>query len=379
MVSPARDEAAEARGVGAAQDHERKSLVPHDPSQGPAPIVRDGCPMNVAIQFPLADAWVALLQDLDIDIDIGRVLRRACLPEDLFARDEPRIDTDEYFRLWKAMEAEADDPEFALRVADRLTAEVLPLPMFAALCSPNLLIALERLARYKLLVAPVVMEVHRDEHQVRVVSSWLSASELPPTSLVELGSLLVVRMARMATRERIQPLRVTSPRPPRTSGLERFLGVQIEPADQISIAFSREDCERPALVAKDAMWRLLEPELRLRLERFHVAVGTRKQVEAALLELLPDGRTSVADVASRLVTSRRTLQRRLRAEGTSYLEVLRLTREKLAMDYLLETDRSCTEISSLLGFEGLASFSRAFNDWTGRSPQSVRRSQTREL
>ena len=39
------------------------------------------------------------------------VLRRADLPEDLLGREKASLTTEEYFRLWNAIEAEADDVE----------------------------------------------------------------------------------------------------------------------------------------------------------------------------------------------------------------------------------------------------------------------------
>lgn len=78
-------------------------------------------------------------------------------------------------------------------------------------------------------------------------------------------------------------------------------------------------------------------------------------------------------VARRLAMSKRTLQRRLVEEGTSYQDVLRDTRLELARHYLVRTSVPLGEISFLLGFEESNSFFRAFNDWTGRTPEAVRR------
>ena len=52
------------------------------------------------------------------------------------------------------------------------------------------------------------------------------------------------------------------------------------------------------------------------------------RVRAALLEALPAGESSMQEVASRLGLSKRTLQRRLRDEGTSFKAVVQQTRER---------------------------------------------------
>lgn len=77
-------------------------------------------------------------------------------------------------------------------------------------------------------------------------------------------------------------------------------------------------------------------------------------------------------VAHDLTMSARTLQRRLRAEGTTFQSVLESTRESLARHYLAESELSAGEISFLLGYADPRSFYRAVQAWTGLTPQLVR-------
>ncbi len=77
-------------------------------------------------------------------------------------------------------------------------------------------------------------------------------------------------------------------------------------------------------------------------------------------------------VAKRLSYSKRTLQRKLSQEGTSFQKLLQSTREALARHYLRQTNLAAAEISFLLGFEEPNSFYRAFSDWTGQTPEKVR-------
>lgn len=99
---------------------------------------------------------------------------------------------------------------------------------------------------------------------------------------------------------------------------------------------------------------------------------TAKRVRAALLEGLPSGLATMEDVARKLALSKRTLQRRIEAEGTSYQQILKETRQALAQHYLENTALPAAEISFLLGFDEPNSFYRAFRTWTGRTPESVR-------
>lgn len=98
----------------------------------------------------------------------------------------------------------------------------------------------------------------------------------------------------------------------------------------------------------------------------------RGQVETALLPVLHEGEINADRIASQLNVSRQTLFRRLQLEGTTFREVLRDLRLKLAIRYLRGQKISVNETAYLVGFSDPAAFSRAFKRWTGKSPKTMR-------
>lgn len=328
--------------------------------------------------FAMDVGWLSFLAQLGVrPVD---VLRRAGLPDDLLSQPNARLDSASYFRFWNALEAitASDAGPIALRLFSQMRGESFSPPLFAALCSPDLLTALERLSKYKALVGPQRLEVNTTAREVSVEFVWLDTQTPPPDSLVAAELAFLVCLARMGTREHITALKVTSPRPPPdpTRAYETFLGVAIRKGRGSTVTFSVEDARRPFLSSNDALWAVFEPELRRRVAELESTASTAERVRATLLEALPAGTATMADVAKRLAMSTRTLQRRLETERTSFQQLLRETRESLAMHYLQRTNISSAEISFLLGFEEPNSFFRAFSDWTGKTPESVRRSAT---
>ena len=91
-----------------------------------------------------------------------------------------------------------------------------------------------------------------------------------------------------------------------------------------------------------------------------------------LSEMLPAGEATVDAAARRMRLSTRSLQRYLREDGTTFQKVLDSTRAELARTYLTSTELNVAEISYLLAYRDPNSFYRAFNAWTGQTPQSVR-------
>ncbi|MEM6293146.1 MAG: AraC family transcriptional regulator [Myxococcota bacterium] len=148
--------------------------------------------------------------------------------------------------------------------------------------------------------------------------------------------------------------------------------------DIIRVTFNSADAHRPFLTANRAMWDIFEPELRRRLSDLEGDATFAERTRTVLMEGLPSGQFAVDDVATRLAVSSRTLQRRLRSEGTSFKEVVDATRETLARHYLGRTRLTATEIAYLLGFDEATSFFRAFHRWTGTTPEALRQQSSAE-
>lgn len=82
---------------------------------------------------------------------------------------------------------------------------------------------------------------------------------------------------------------------------------------------------------------------------------------------------SIQTAANSLLLSTRTLTRRLKEEGTSYRLVKDALRRDIAVQQLIHTDLSITQIALEVGFDSTAVFHRAFRGWTGSTPGAYRR------
>ena len=77
-------------------------------------------------------------------------------------------------------------------------------------------------------------------------------------------------------------------------------------------------------------------------------------------------------VAKRLGLTSRSLQRRLKDDGTSFQTLREDVRRELARRYL-DDGLAIAEISFLLGFSEPSAFFRAFKRWTGETPLAHKR------
>ena len=69
---------------------------------------------------------------------------------------------------------------------------------------------------------------------------------------------------------------------------------------------------------------------------------------------------------------RRTLQRALKTEGTSFREIRMRFIEARARTLLLESDLDVAAIARALGYDEPNSFRRAFRGWSGQTPDAFR-------
>jgi len=93
----------------------------------------------------------------------------------------------------------------------------------------------------------------------------------------------------------------------------------------------------------------------------------------ALRLLLLAGKSSGDEVAQTLSLHRRTLNRRLQAEGTTFREVLDEVRFEVARHLLEHTRTPISEIAASLCYAEVSAFMHAFRRWTGNTPAQWRK------
>lgn len=317
--------------------------------------------------------WLMLIKD--IGLNPRDILIAAKLPHDLFSREMASITDEEFLTLFQSIANVAGDPLLPLTMGRCISTESFSPPIFAALCSPNMKVALQRLSCFKRLVGPIKMDYHIGSKETAVIIADKVDGHHLPEVLVLFELVFIVQLIRLATREHIKPEAVNlNFSLTDVAAYTEFFGVKPQQHDDDinRVIFSCHDVEAPFLTVNEGMWHFFAPELRQRLSELKVASTVASRVRSALLELLPSGQTSVERVAAMLAMSKRTLQRRLKEESTSFQIELNQTREGLARHYLVNSMIPNIEIAFLIGFDDPNSFIRAFHTWTGETPEVFR-------
>ena len=116
-----------------------------------------------------------------------------------------------------------------------------------------------------------------------------------------------------------------------------------------------------------------------RLDQLRRSLNARHESDAlatvreALASNAAEGEFSGEALASRLKMSLRSLQRRVKAEGTSLRTLLTETRRLYAEQLVRDESLSIDDVAFQLGYSDERSFRRAFERWTGQTPAQARR------
>lgn len=120
-----------------------------------------------------------------------------------------------------------------------------------------------------------------------------------------------------------------------------------------------------------------DPQAFRRCEQVARKVGApefMQQVYRGLRRLMLENRHSGDDLAQLLAIHRRTLNRRLKAEGTTFQRVLDQVRFDIARDLLSNSNAHLDDIAATLGYAAVTPFMRTFRRWSGTTPGQWRRS-----
>ena len=150
----------------------------------------------------------------------------------------------------------------------------------------------------------------------------------------------------------------------------RFNAPLVFGADQAALAVAEADLELPISESlqelHDVATRYLDSQLSG--GRVTLTVQVREAVEA----LLGTGTCSQHEVARALDMHPRTLQRRVRDEGTTFEAIKDVARRDLAEQYLSQPGLPLTQITALLGYSEQSAFGRSCRRWFDLTPRQER-------
>lgn len=302
-------------------------------------------------------------------------------PESVLGRPWPTpaqggggIDVECWDRLLVIAAQELGDPLLGLHLGQTISARHIGVLGSVLLACGSLGTALQRLERYIRLVYDVIPMTRRNG------DGWFElvwdVSQYQPGPLVnETGMVAIVQFCRALVRGTANPLRIDFNHcgPLDSSPYEAFFGCPVHFGQAEAVMrFSAQLLELPFKSPDPVLVSLLEQHADRLLAQLPQQDEFVANLRKAITHVLREGEPSIERISPRLGTSSRTLQRRLKEAGTSFRYELNLVRHELAMSYLRDPRLQIVDIAMLLGYSEHSAFTRAFKEWSGRSPHEAR-------
>jgi len=327
-----------------------------------------------AVRMPLA----ILRYAQEIGLERKRILAMAGLEKEDLANPDGRIPLSKLVATWQAIVSLADDESLGLHMGASTAVRQLGLMGYAMAHGNTLREACQRGARYSRILQEAVEVIFEEDGDV----GWLRVNPAPVLDAmrhsIDARLAIIVSVSREMTGTEIKPVEVCFPypQPADIAAHQEFFRAPLafgRPHSQVT--FRQRDLQRPLLSA--------DPDLAGYMDGLAEEVLASLAREGSLLEQirrtiwmdLSGGRVSLKAVARRLGMGARSLQRRLKNEGTSFMGVLDDLRHEMAVQLLHDDRVAVYEIAFLLGYSDPSTFFRAFRRWEGKSPHEYRRSR----
>jgi AraC-like DNA-binding protein len=143
-------------------------------------------------------------------------------------------------------------------------------------------------------------------------------------------------------------------------------------AETNSLQFDALYLTLPVRRDEAALQRMLERALLLTVRPYRRDRLLVEKVRQTLMQFPQHTRNADA-LADRLNLSTRTLHRQLKDEGSSLQQLKDAVRRDMALDLLHRSKKPLKQIAEAAGFQSEKSFLRAFKNWTGQTPDAMRR------
>jgi AraC-like DNA-binding protein len=294
----------------------------------------------------------------------------ADLTPQMLADAEARISPAQFCVAWAQALRLSGDPALALRIAEATPPGAFGIVEYVCRSAATLRDALTQWCRY-LRILDDAVEVGLVDVGSQTSLRVITESEAPAPGSHELCFALVVQTARatIAGPLRLAEVRFTHRVGEAQAARHRaFFDAPVRfGVPHTELVFDRDVLATPLATADPNLLEILLPAAEEKRGRPSPEALLTDQVRRALRAALCNDDAQLEVIAKRLGLTGRSLQRRLRDEGTSFQNVRDEMRRELSDRYLGE-GMSLAEISFLLGFSEPSAFFRAFKRWTGITP-----------
>lgn len=308
-------------------------------------------------------------------VDAESLFNKNGLDPSLVHESRGRYPFDAVCNAWVEAAAITDNPNIGLESAQFYTPLDLNALGVTFLSSSSLMEALQRLKRYEMVLNSLLeFSIVETEDLVQFLCEEPLVEHEAIRIIEDTRMAVVLDLCRSGSNRSLDPVEAafTYPEPEELGDHFGIFRCPLVFSEKVSrLSFRQVDAHRPFTVANREL-AIVNDQILDSMIKGLSSSDLVSRVKRAIIDKLPSGAPDQSDVAKLVFVSSRTLQRRLADEGTNFRTLLLEVRRALAEKYILDKNMPLAEISYMLGFADISSFSRAFKKWTGDPPNEFR-------
>lgn len=316
-------------------------------------------------------------------INVERIFATAKVDPAIIGNSGAFLTFDQILRLFNAAYQAMNDPAFGIRLGESVQYHTLDLLGQVVATSRNLQEALDELFQFKDLVAPFTTFGLELKGKLAYLTYSIDTTMIKKNLALhhDLVAATVVTIANALTEGglRLKEVRFVHGKPDYADEYERVFKVPVSfECLRNEIIIDRDQLREPLLTSYPEYHDRMQTLAREKLRSLELGQSLEAKIANFVSKNLGVRATQLEDVADHFNMTPRTLQRKLKQEGTSFVAVRDRCRHTRALRDLGDPSVEIETLAEVLGFSDTSNFYHAFKRWEGVSPGIYRKQALEE-
>lgn len=287
-------------------------------------------------------------------------------------------------KVWSEAVRLSGDAHLGLRIGQHPNPYVAGIVGYLMESSPDLGTAIEALAEFGAVFANMLTYAFRQtESQLQLLfipaQVWWQQSPDTARQAIETSMTRTLAIIRLFTGKPVFPLeaRFQYPLTGNAKLYQEVLGCPLRFSESENVlCFDRSIWNLPVKSFHPQLFNHFYDLAQAALQELQVPKTMADQIRKTVFTHFQGYWPSMEQVAAQCRLHPRSMQRRLKEEGSSFQILIDDIRKEMAIDVLQKDGSSIRELAQMLGYSEASTFRRAFKRWTGMTPGQFQKVKT---
>ena len=308
------------------------------------------------------------------------ILKEANVSPEIFTNPKARVTVEQAMDVWRVIVRQTGLQDIGLECGLKSRFQTMGILGYVMMNSPSITQAWRKLCNYQELVLSILLlKMNIEEDLIRIDGAMQEDWRDEFRYTIDFIFTSSLTLIKNCTSKNIHPLEVgfNFPEP---SNIDRYHEIYNPAVIKFScenpyIVYRKSDLENQITAFDPSIFKHFEVLLEETANEHERINANTRAVRSSILNRLKAEIPRVDEISRDLAMSVRSLQEKLKMEGTTFQEILNAVRKEIAIKQLQLSHNSVTDVAFLTGFSDISVFSRNFKKWTGLTPTEFQKHQ----